>query len=36
MKKKKAVFFIVFFLIIAFAASTVFGVKNQYGDLTTV
>ena len=36
MKTKKSVFFIVFFLIIAFAASTVFGVKNQYGDLTTV
>lgn len=36
MKSKKSVFFIVFFLIIAFAASTVFGVKNQYGDLTTV
>ena len=35
MKNKKPVFFIVFFLIIAFAASTVFGVKNQYGDLTT-
>ena len=36
MKTNKSVFFIVFFLIIAFAASTVFGVKNQYGDLTTV
>ena len=35
MKNKKPVFFIVFFLILAFAASTVFGVKNQYGDLTT-
>ncbi|MBR5370814.1 MAG: MMPL family transporter [Oscillospiraceae bacterium] len=36
MNKHKSVFFIVFFLIIAFACSTVFGVKNQYGDLTTV
>lgn len=36
MKKQKSVFFIVFFLIIAFACSTVFGIKNQYGDLTTV
>ena len=36
MKTRKSVFFIVFFLIIAFAATTVFGVKNQYGDLTTV
>ncbi len=36
MKNNKSVFFIVFVLIIAFAASTVFGVKNQYGDLTTV
>ena len=36
MKTNKSVFFIVFFLIIAFAASTVFGVRNQYGDLTTV
>ncbi len=35
MKNKKPVFFIVFFLILAFAASTVFGIKNQYGDLTT-
>jgi len=35
-KSKRSVFFIVFILIIAFAASTVFGVKNQYGDLTTV
>ena len=36
MKSNKSVFFIVFILILAFAASTVFGVKNQYGDLTTV
>ncbi|MCQ2417080.1 MAG: MMPL family transporter [Oscillospiraceae bacterium] len=36
MKNKKSVFFIVFILIIAFAASTVLGVRNQYGDLTTV
>ena len=36
MKTNKSVFFIVFILILAFAASTVFGVKNQYGDLTTV
>ena len=36
MNKQKSVFFIVFILIIAFACSTVFGVKNQYGDLTTV
>ena len=36
MKSNKSVFFIVFVLILAFAASTVFGVKNQYGDLTTV
>lgn len=36
MKSKKSVFFIVFILIIAFAASTVLGVRNQYGDLTTV
>lgn len=35
MKNKKPVFFIVLILILAFAASTVFGVKNQYGDLTT-
>lgn len=35
MKNKKSVFFIVFILIIAFAASTVLGVRNQYGDLTT-
>ena len=35
-KNKKSVFFIVFILIIAFAASTVFGIRNQYGDLTTV
>ena len=35
MKSKKSVFFIVFFLIIAFAASTVLGVRNQYGDVTT-
>lgn len=35
MKNKKPVFFIVCILILAFAASTVFGVKNQYGDLTT-
>ena len=35
MKSKKSVFFIVFFLILAFAASTVFGVRNQYGDVTT-
>ena len=35
MKTNKSVFFIVFILILAFAASTVFGVKNQYGDLTT-
>ena len=35
MNSKKSVFFIVFILIIAFAASTVFGVRNQYGDLTT-
>lgn len=35
MKNQKPVFFIVFLLILAFAASTVFGVKNQYGDLTT-
>ena len=34
-KNQKPVFFIVFLLILAFAASTVFGVKNQYGDLTT-
>lgn len=36
MKSNKSVFFIVFILILAFAASTVFGLKNQYGDLTTV
>ncbi len=36
MKNKKPVFFIVFILIIAFAVSTVLGVRNQYGDLTTV
>ena len=36
MKSKKSVFFIVFILILAFAASTVLGVRNQYGDLTTV
>ena len=36
MKNKKPVFFIVFILILAFAASTVLGVRNQYGDLTTV
>lgn len=36
MKNKKSVFFIVAILIIAFAVSTVIGVKNQYGDLTTV
>lgn len=36
MKNKKSVFFIVFILVIAFAASTVLGVRNQYGDLTTV
>lgn len=36
MNKKKSVFFIVFILIIAFVCATVFGVKNQYGDLTTV
>ncbi|MBP0966892.1 MAG: protein translocase subunit SecD [Oscillospiraceae bacterium] len=35
MNSKKSVFFIVFFLILAFAASTVFGVRNQYGDVTT-
>ena len=35
MNSKKSVFFIVFILILAFAASTVFGVRNQYGDLTT-
>ena len=35
-KSKKSVFFIVFILIIAFAASTVIGIRNQYGDLTTV
>ena len=35
MKNKKPVFFIVFILILAFAASTVFGVKRTYGDLTT-
>ena len=35
MKNKKSVFFIVAILIIAFAVSTVLGVKNQYGDLTT-
>ena len=35
MKTNKSVFFIVFILILAFAASTVFGVRNQYGDLTT-
>ena len=35
MKTNKSVFFIVFVLILAFAASTVFGVRNQYGDLTT-
>ena len=36
MKGKKSVFFIVFILIIAYACSTIFGVRNQYGDLTTV
>lgn len=36
MKIKKPVFFIVFILIIAYAASTIFGFKMQYGDLTTV
>lgn len=36
MKSKKSVFFIVLILILAFAASTVLGVRNQYGDLTTV
>ena len=35
-KSKKSVFFIVFLLILAFAASTVIGIRNQYGDLTTV
>lgn len=36
MKNKKPIFFIVFILIIAYAVSTVFGFKMQYGDLTTV
>ena len=36
MKSNKSVFFIVFILIIAYAVSTVVGVRNQYGDLTTV
>lgn len=36
MKNKKPVFFIVAILVLAFAASTVLGVRNQYGDLTTV
>ena len=36
MKSNKSVFFIVFLLIIAYAVSTVVGVRNQYGDLTTV
>ena len=35
MKTNRSVFFIVFILILAFAASTVLGVRNQYGDLTT-
>ena len=35
MKSKKSVFFIVATLVIAFAVSTVLGVRNQYGDLTT-
>jgi len=35
-KNQKSVFFIVAILIIAFAVSTVIGVRNQYGDLTTV
>ncbi|MDD5946981.1 MAG: MMPL family transporter [Oscillospiraceae bacterium] len=36
MKNRKPVFFIVFILIIAYAVSTIFGLKVQYGDLTTV
>ncbi len=36
MKSNKSVFFIVFILIIAFAVSTVTGIRNQYGDLTSV
>lgn len=36
MKNKRPIFFIVFILIIAYAASTVLGFKVQYGDLTTV
>lgn len=33
---KKPVFFIIFVLIIAFAASVVFGFSNQYGDIKSV
>lgn len=36
MKSSRPVFFIVLTLIIAFAVTTVTGVRNQYGDLTTV
>ena len=34
-KNQKAVFFIVFALIIAFAYSAVFGLDTQYGDIVT-
>lgn len=34
-KNQKAVFFVVFALIIAFACSTVFGLDTQYGDIVT-
>ena len=33
-KAKKPVFFIVFALIIAFAASVILGFTTQYGDIT--
>ena len=32
---KKPVFFIVFLLIIAFSYTAIFGVKYQYGDIST-
>ena len=34
-KNQKAVFFIVFALIIAFAYTAVFGLDTQYGDIVT-
>ena len=35
-KVKKPVFFIVLVLILAFAASVIFGFSTYYGDMTTV